>query len=248
MVDFHQRETTGGHRSLRGDGPEDGPDDGAGRGPATDDAAGREPAADGGEDAPGEGPDEERRGEGDAHHDHHGDDGHDHDAGHHAHDLDVVRAAVVTVSSTRSLDDDPGGDAVAEAFEAAGHAVSTRELVTDDRDGIEARVDSLCRRDDVDVVVTTGGTGVSPDDVTVEAVDPLFDTALPGFGELFRRRSEADIGTRVVATRATAGLVDGVPVFCLPGSEAAARLGAGDIVVPEAPHLVGLARRGEDDG
>ena len=218
MVDFHERETVAGHASLRGDGAGDDGDAGAGDG------------ADRGHDD---------------HHD--GGEGHDHDAGHHAQDLETVRAAVVTVSSTRSLDDDPSGDAVVAAFEDGGHAVTTRELVADDRDGLQQRVDGLVERDDVDVVVTTGGTGVSPDDVTVEAVDPLFEKTLPGFGELFRRRSEADVGTRVIATRAVAGVVDGVPVFCLPGSEAAARLGAEALVVPEAAHLAGLARRDADD-
>ena len=102
-------------------------------------------------------------------------------------------------------------------------------------------------RKDVDVAVTTGGTGVTPDDVTVEAVEPLVEKTLPGFGELFRRRSEADIGTRVIATRAFAGVADGVPVFCLPGSEAAVRLGVSEVILPEAGHLAGLARRDEED-
>jgi molybdenum cofactor biosynthesis protein B len=173
-------------------------------------------------------------------HDHHGDHGHDH---HHHHDVDVVGAAVVTVSSSRSLDDDPAGDVITAAFEAAGHDVVTRELVDDDFDGVQSAVNRLADRDDTDVVVTTGGTGVTPDDVTVEAVEGLFGKRLPGFGELFRRRSEAEIGTRVVGTRATAGVVHDVPVFCLPGSENAARLGSEEIIVPEAPHLAGLASR-----
>ncbi|NIS34220.1 MAG: molybdenum cofactor biosynthesis protein B, partial [Actinobacteria bacterium] len=105
------------------------------------------------------------------------------------------------VTSTRTLEDDPAGDAIVAAFEAAGHEVVTRELVADDLDGVQGRVDALVGREDVDVVVTTGGTGVTPDDVTIEAVRPLFEKRLPGFGELFRRRSEADIGTRVVGTR-----------------------------------------------
>ena len=176
-------------------------------------------------------------------------DDHDHHAGHdhHAHDLETVSAAVVTVSSTRTLEDDPGGDAVVAALEAKGHEIVTRELVADDLDGVQGRLDTLVRRDDVDVVVTTGGTGVTPDDVTVEAARPLFEKELPGFGELFRRRSEDEIGTRVVATRAVAGIADGVPVFCLPGSEAAARLGTAEIVVAEAGHLAGLARRDEPE-
>ena len=83
----------------------------------------------------------------------------------------------------------------------------------------------------------------SPDDVTIEAVEPLLDKRLPGFGELFRTLSYEEIGTKVVGTRAVAGVADGVPVFCLPGSENAARLGTGDIVIEEAPHLAGLADR-----
>ncbi|MFC7234117.1 MogA/MoaB family molybdenum cofactor biosynthesis protein [Halosegnis marinus] len=181
-------------------------------------------------------------------HDHEESDGHghdDHDHGHHHHDLDALGASVVTVSSSRSLDDDPAGDAIAAAFEVEGHEVAHRELVPDDFDGVQGTVKRLVERADTDVVVTTGGTGVTPDDVTVEAVRPLFDKELPGFGELFRDLSSEEIGTRVVGTRAVAGVSRGVPVFCLPGSENAATLGAEEIIVPEAPHLAGLARREE---
>jgi molybdenum cofactor biosynthesis protein B len=166
----------------------------------------------------------------------------------HHHDDPEIRElgiAVVTVSSTRTADDDASGDAIVAACEAAGASVETRDLLPDDHDRIQEAVDSLAGRPAIDAVITTGGTGVTPDDVTVEAVGPLFDTELPGFGELFRRYSEAEIGTRVVATRATAGIVEGVPVFCLPGSENAAKLGTGEIVVPEVAHLVGLAGNDE---
>lgn len=161
---------------------------------------------------------------------------------HHAHDVESVGAAIVTISTTRTLEADPSGDALVEAFEREGHSVATRELIADEYDSIQGAIDSLSRRKDVDVIVSTGGTGVSPDDVTVEAVDPLFDKLLPGFGELFRRRSEAEIGTRIIATRAAGGLVDGVLVFCLPGSVDAVGIGA-EIILAEVQHLVGLARR-----
>jgi molybdenum cofactor biosynthesis protein B len=177
--------------------------------------------------------------------------GHDHDHGpghdHHQHDVSTLGVAVVTISSTRSLEDDPGGDAVATALEDAGHEVVVRDLVRDDFDGVQGTVDGLVRRGDTDVVVTTGGTGVTPDDVTVEAVEPLFAKALPGFGELFRRLSYEEIGTRVVGTRAVAGVARGVPVFCLPGSEHAARLGTEEILVAEAPHLAGLAHEVDEE-
>jgi molybdenum cofactor biosynthesis protein B len=177
-------------------------------------------------------------------HDHHHDEGHDHDH-HHHHDVETLGAGIVTVSSSRTLDDDPAGDAIAAAFEAAGHEVVTRELVPDDYDRVQATLRNVARRGDVDVVVSTGGTGVTPDDVTVEAANPLFEKTLPGFGELFRRLSYDEIGTRIVGTRAAAGIVEGTPVFCLPGSENAARLGAAEVIVPEAGHLSGLATRDE---
>lgn len=223
MADFDDRETPSRPTSI--DGTEPGGDD--------DTPAHRA------ETAPPGNHSEDANADDDHHH------AHDHD--HHAHDLKTIRAAVVTVSSTRSLDDDPSGDAIVAALETDGHEITTRELVVDDLDGVQGRVAALVERDDVDVVVTTGGTGVTPDDVTVEAVRPLFDKRLPGFGELFRRRSESEIGTRVVGTRAIAGISDGVPVFCLPGSEPAAELGATEIIVPEAGHLAGLARREEDE-
>lgn len=170
----------------------------------------------------------------------------DHDHEHHEHDVGALGAGIVTVSSSRSLSDDPAGDAIFSALEADGNNVVTRELIRDDFDAIQRTVGNLVGRDDVDLVVTTGGTGVTPDDVTVEAVTPLFEKELPGFGELFRLLSYDEIGTKVVATRAVAGIADGVVVCCLPGSENAARLGAEEIVVPEAGHLAGLADRHEE--
>ncbi|QLH80003.1 molybdenum cofactor biosynthesis protein MoaB [Halosimplex rubrum] len=157
--------------------------------------------------------------------------------------MGLLGVAVVTVSSTRTRENDPSGDVIEALIEAADHEVVTREILRDDLDGVQTALLNLTGRDDVDVVVTTGGTGVTPDDVTVEGARPLFDRELPGFGELFRILSYEEIGTRAMVSRATAGMVDGVPVFCLPGSEAAARLGTEELVVEEMAHLVSLARR-----
>jgi len=162
-------------------------------------------------------------------------------------DPDALGTAVVTVSSERSLSDDPAGDAVVEGMEAAGHEIVTRELIEDKYDNIQQAINRLADRGDVDVVVATGGTGITPDDVTIEAAEPLFDKELPGFGELFRLLSYDEVATKVVATRATAGIVTDVPVFCMPGSERAARLGTESIVVEEAGHLAGLACAGDPD-
>jgi len=181
-------------------------------------------------------------------HDHGEEDAHDrHHHDHHSHDAESVAVGVVTVSSSRSLDDDPSGEYLVSAFEAAGHEVVVRELVPDEYDSVQGTVDRLARRKDTDAVVTTGGTGVTPDDVTPEAVKGLFAKTLPGFGELFRRLSHEEIGTRTIGSRAIAGVVSATPVFCLPGSENAVRLGADEIILPEVGHLVGLAGRGADE-
>jgi len=226
-------------------GPEDEAEEEAG-GPEdeAEEEAG-EPAAEADDDEPAE---QDHGGATDHEHDHAA--GHDHGGGHHAADREQLGAAVVTVSSSRTMDDDPSGDYLVSSLVDAGHDVVTRELIADDYDGVQHTVDTLVRRSDVDVVVTTGGTGVTPDDRTIEAVRPLFEKELPGFGELFRRRSVEAIGARVVATRATAGVADGVPVFCLPGSTSAVRLGVDEIIVDVAPHLAGLAdpHDGHDHG
>jgi len=191
---------------------------------------------------------------GEDHHgeDHHGEDHHDedhhHSHDHHGHDVDSVAFGVVTVSSSRSLDDDPSGEYLVSAFEEAGHEVVVRELVPDEYDSVQGTVDRLARRKDTDAVVTTGGTGVTPDDATPEAVKGLFAKTLPGFGELFRRLSYEEVGTRTIGSRAVAGIVSATPVFCLPGSENAVRLGVDEVILPEVGHLVGLAGRGVDDG
>ncbi|MFC4248623.1 molybdenum cofactor biosynthesis protein B [Natribaculum luteum] len=163
----------------------------------------------------------------------------------HGHDvIDPLYVAIVTVSSSRAQEadpDDPGGDTIEEIFEAHGHEVRVRELVRDDYATIRTAVRSLVARRDVDVVVTTGGTGVTADDVSPEATSALFERELPGFGELFRSLSWEEVGTRAMASRATAGIAVDTPVFCLPGSKSACRTACEKLIVPEAPHLAGLA-------
>lgn len=153
--------------------------------------------------------------------------------------------AVVSVSDDRTVDQDPPGDAVVTAIDESGASVVTREVVTPTYDSVQSAVDTLVSRGDVLAVVTVGGTGVEPDDVTVEAVESLLDKRLPGFGELFRLLCHERTGSAIIRTRAMAGVADGVPVFCLPGQADAAELGATEVAVPEAETLADLAR-GED--
>lgn len=163
-------------------------------------------------------------------------------------DDEEISAAVVTVSSGLSMDEDPAGEAIVASFEEGGHEIATRELIESGHDNVQAKVSRLVDRDDVDIIVTTGGTGVEPDDATLEAIIPLIDKDLPAFLDLFHALSYDEIGTAVVSSRALGGIADGVPVFCLPYDREAARLASEGIIVPEARRLATLANGEADDG
>lgn len=151
--------------------------------------------------------------------------------------------ALVTASDSRTPDDDESGRRMAERVEAAGGRVVERLIVADDQARLRAAVGVLLGDREVDVVVVSGGTGVSPRDVTVEALEPLFDRGLPGFGEIFRSLSYAQIGAAAMLSRATAGIAEGRAVFLLPGSPKAVTLALDELILPEAAHLVAQARR-----
>lgn len=149
--------------------------------------------------------------------------------------------AVVTVSDTRTLEDDTGGDRVLALLEAAGHGVVERRIVPDEPGAIAAAVRELTGRADVSALVLTGGTGVAPRDVTPDTVEPLLDRLIPGFGELFRQLSYAEIGSAALLSRALAGLRGGRVVFVLPGSRGAVKLAMEKLVLPELGHLAAEA-------
>jgi molybdopterin adenylyltransferase len=140
---------------------------------------------------------------------------------------------ILTVSDTRSLETDKSGDALVAFCSSAGHQVVGREILTDDLELIRTRVDEYVRQDGVEVILLTGGTGITTRDVTPEAIFPLFDKEIPGFGELFRYLSYAEIGTATIQSRALAGLIRGVLVFGLPGSTGAVRLATEQILRPQ---------------
>ena len=151
--------------------------------------------------------------------------------------------AVLTVSDSRSPASDTGGATVRELATAAGHRVVATDLVRDEIPAIRQAVDAMLRAEGVDVVVLTGGTGFSPRDVTVPAVVPLFEPPIEGFGEIFRMLSYEQIGAAAMLSRAAAGLIDGRAVFLLPGSPGAVALAMAKLILPEAGHLLGQARR-----
>ncbi len=142
-----------------------------------------------------------------------------------------LHIAVLTVSDTRSLDDDKSGTTLAERISKAGHAVAARAIVTDDVDKIRAQVKAWIADAGVDVIITTGGTGFTGRDVTPEAVEPLFEKRMEGFSTLFLMVSYGKIGTSAIQTRATAGVASATYIFCLPGSPGACKDAWDDILV-----------------
>lgn len=163
---------------------------------------------------------------------------------HRSYAPEQVGVAIVTVSDSRSLEDDKSGAAIAQYLEAAGHRVVTRAIVPDDAARIREAALGAAARADVDAVIATGGTGISPRDVTPDTLEPLFGRILHGFGELFRQLSFAEIGAAAWLSRATAGTRDGVIFFVLPGSSGAVKLAMERLLLPELPHAVGQLRRG----
>ena len=162
---------------------------------------------------------------------------------HRAEGPERIRFAVLTVSDTRTKETDEGGQLVIELIQAAFHAATARALCKDDTAAITALVNDACSREDVDVLVVTGGTGLSKRDTTHDALARAYEVAIPGFGELFRALSFDEIGAAAMLSRASAGIVKGKPVFSLPGSPGAIRLGMTRLVLPEAGHLLAQLAR-----
>jgi molybdenum cofactor biosynthesis protein B len=164
-------------------------------------------------------------------------------AEHHETSPATVRVAVLTISDTRARDTDTSGAAIAELAAAAGHTVHERLLLADEPEAVHRQVESWIAFPGVDVVITTGGTGLSCRDSTYEALAGLIEKRIDGFGELFRMLSYHEIGPAAMLSRAFAGTVRGTIIIALPGAEAAVRLAMTKLLVPELGHLVREARR-----
>ena len=141
-----------------------------------------------------------------------------------------LRIAVMTVSDTRTAADDRSGDTLVERLQGDGHELAARAIVRDDAALIERQLRQWIADPGVEIVITTGGTGVTGRDVTPEALDRVAQKKIPGFGELFRMLSYPKIGTSALQSRADAGVADGTYIFCLPGSPGACRDGWDDIL------------------
>jgi molybdopterin adenylyltransferase len=152
-----------------------------------------------------------------------------------------VVCAVVTVSDTRTPADDQSGQLLQSALLTAGHQVAAYEIVKDEPLQIQELLLKLAQTE-VQAVILSGGTGIAPRDTTYDAIQRLLEKELPGFGEIFRALSYTEIGSRAIATRATAGLYRNLLVFSLPGSVHAVQLGMEKLILPELAHLTRLLK------
>jgi molybdenum cofactor biosynthesis protein B len=147
--------------------------------------------------------------------------------------LTPVRVAVLTISDTRDEESDTSGHLLAERVTGAGHALAARDIVPDDVEKIRRRIRSWTTSGEIDAIVTTGGTGLTGRDVTPEALEPLFDKRIEGFSVVFHLVSYQSVGLSTLQSRALAGIIDGVFVFCLPGSNGAVRDGWDKVIAAQ---------------
>lgn len=149
-----------------------------------------------------------------------------------------LQVGILTVSDTRTEETDKGGQKVQEFILQANHKVVKRTIVPDDYDCIQDVIKKWIGQGTIDAIITTGGTGIAIRDVTIEAVSDLVKKEIPGFGEIFRYLSYEDIGSRAIASRAFAGVLNHTIIFSLPGSVGAVSLGMSKLVIPELAHAV----------
>jgi molybdenum cofactor biosynthesis protein B len=154
-----------------------------------------------------------------------------------------LRLAVLTVSDSRTIETDTSGALIVELATGAGHQVLDRTILPDEPARIGPLLNQWGGRDDLDAILITGGTGISPRDQTFETVSALLTKPLPGYGELFRMLSYAEIGPACMLSRALGGLMGRLAVLVMPGSRAAVNLAMTRIILPELPHLVREARK-----
>lgn len=151
------------------------------------------------------------------------------------------------MSDTRTLETDEGGSLLGDLLRAAGFVVVSHNVLREEPEALRAAVLEICNAGAADAIVITGGTGIAPRDRTIEALTPMFQKTIDGFGEAFRRLSWGQVGPNAVLSRATAGVIEGRIVAALPGSLKAVRLGVEQLLAPMLPHAVKLAS-GRDAG
>ncbi|HXE52314.1 MAG TPA: MogA/MoaB family molybdenum cofactor biosynthesis protein [Tepidisphaeraceae bacterium] len=163
----------------------------------------------------------------------------------HLRDAQPIRArcAVITLSDTRTSETDKSGKRIRELLETEQHQVTRYQVIKDEPTVLHALLTELLATDDLDAILTNGGTGVSRRDTTIEVVETHLNQTLPGFGELFRMLSFQEIGSGAMLSRALGGVARGKVVFAMPGSTAAVELAMAKLILPELKHLVGELRK-----
>lgn len=154
-----------------------------------------------------------------------------------------VSCAVLIISDTRTEESDESGRLIRQKLSQNGHRVVSYSIVKNEADSIKKKIDELLREEGLQVIITSGGTGASQRDITVETIFPILEKKLDGFGELFRFLTYQELGTASIMSRAIAGVARGKVIFCFPGSLEAANLAIDKIILPEIGHLVREATR-----
>ncbi|MEB3283214.1 MAG: MogA/MoaB family molybdenum cofactor biosynthesis protein [Lyngbya sp.] len=155
-----------------------------------------------------------------------------------------INCAVITVSDTRTRETDKSGQLIQTLLTQAGYQIKQYLILPDEPGDIQTEVQRLCQLPDLDALILNGGTGIAPRDTTYDAIEGMLEKTLPGFGEIFRSLSYAEIGSRAVASRAVAGVCHRTLVFSLPGSSNAVKLAMEKLILPELTHLVTLLKSG----
>jgi molybdopterin adenylyltransferase len=169
---------------------------------------------------------------------------------HKAKAAKILNFAVYVCSTSRfklieqgeKVVNDVGGDLIVELLKSSGQNVLFKKIIADDKAMISEAVHQILNLPDLDAAIFSGGTGITPTDITIETVSPFFEKTLPGFGEFFRRISFDRVGSAAILSRAVAGVVKGKALFCIPGSPDAVRVAAEMLILPEASHIVKHAR------
>ena len=154
-----------------------------------------------------------------------------------------MSCAVLTISDSRTERDDESGKLIRQKLSQSGHRVMFYAILKNEADSIKKKIHELLRQQELQVIITSGGTGVSHRDITVETIAPILEKKLDGFGQLFRFLSYQEIGTAAIMSRAFAGVAQRKVILCLPGSPGAANLAMDKIILPEIGHMVREATR-----
>ncbi|WP_203362607.1 MogA/MoaB family molybdenum cofactor biosynthesis protein [Bacillus sp. REN10] len=162
---------------------------------------------------------------------------------HPTHAQTSVHAAILTVSDTRTMENDKSGQHIQSLLKAAEFDVVQYRIVKDEQQAITSQVHSWCEDPTINAIIVTGGTGFTPRDITYEALTSLFEKEMSGFGELFRSLSYTDIGPRAMFSRAVAGCKNKTAIYALPGSTNAVKLGMNQLIIPTVQHFIGELNR-----